>query len=44
MFVCNKANYIDACKTCDMHFAGNSYADLTLGDFWDYGKYKDVCD
>jgi coenzyme F420-reducing hydrogenase beta subunit len=43
VFVCNKGNYIEDCKTCNMHTAGNSYADLTIGDFWDYGKYKYIC-
>lgn len=43
VFVCNKGNYIDDCKTCNMHTSGNSHADLTIGDFWDYGKYKSIC-
>ena len=43
VFVCNKANYIENCKTCNMHTSGNSHADLTIGDFWDYGKYKSIC-
>lgn len=32
------------CLECNMHTAGSSAADLTIGDFWDYGKHKDVCD
>ena len=43
-FVCNKENYIDECKSCDMHNAGHGDADLTIGDFWDYHKHKNVCD
>lgn len=43
VFVCNKGNYIEDCKTCNMHTSGNSHADLTIGDFWDYGKYKSIC-
>lgn len=43
-FVCNKANYIEKCAACGMHTAGNGKADLTIGDFWNYGKHKDVCD
>lgn len=42
-FVCNKSNYITDCLTCDMHIAGNSLADLTIGDFWSYGKYRNIC-
>ena len=40
VFVCNKGNYIEECKTCNMHKAGHGVADLTIGDFWDFRKYK----
>lgn len=43
VFVCNKGNYIEDCKTCNMHTSGNSHADLTIGDFWGYKKYTNIC-
>lgn len=44
IFVCNKLNYIDDCKTCNMHTYVNSHADLTIGDFWKFNSYKQQCD
>ena len=44
IFVCNKTNYIEECKTCNMHTSGNSHADLTIGDFWGFNSYRNICD
>ena len=34
-----KSNFADKCQNCTINDGKHSYADITLGDFWQFNKH-----